>query len=253
MYDVEGFFDGVARTFDAWQRKQDGGENPPELVAFYRELAREVEGPVLEVGAGTGRVYLDLLADGLDVDAIDVSADMLARLREKAAARRLDPSLEVADVTDFEPDREYGLVYAVRVFGHLSSLADQRAAFRNVRAALAPGGLFALEVFVPDIELIGETYGEPWEETVEVDGVTHRIVRCIELVDEVEQVARWHWEVYRDGRLRTEGEVPLALIPKRQFELLFELAGFDDWTVYGDHDRSPLESTDQEMIWVAEA
>lgn len=253
MADSVRFYDGFARVFDAWLETRSAGAESPNATTFYRDLAATVDGPALEVGAGTGRVYLDLLAERIDVDGIDVSADMLDRLREKADARGLDPSVRVADVTDFEPDREYGLVYAVRMFGHLESLADQRAAVQNIHDALAPGGVFALNVLVPNWELIVEAFGEPWEETVEVDGETHRLVKTNVLDDEIEQVGRWQWEVYRGEKLLTEREVPLVMIPKRQFELLFELAGFSNWTAYGGFDRSPLESVDQEMVWVAEA
>lgn len=253
MSDSAQFYDGFARVFDAWLEERNAAAEPPNATTFYRDLAGEVDGPVLEVGAGTGQRYLELLADGVDIDGIDVSADMLDRLRERADARDLEPSVRVADVTDFEADREYDLVYMSRVFGHLESLADQRAAVQNVYDALTPGGIFACNVIVPDFEMIGVHFGDPWEETVEIDGETHRLVKRIELTDEVEQVAHWYWEVYRGEKLLDERVVPLVMVPKRQFELLFELAGFDDWTVYGGFDRDSLESTSQEMVWVAEA
>ena len=237
--------------FDAWQQKRLKEGTPQRPVDFYRKWAESVDGPALEVGAGVGRIYLELLADDVDVHGIDLSADMLERLREKAAARGLDPSVRVADVTDFEPEREYGLVYMARSFKYLSTLSDQRAALRNVHDALAPDGLLVLDSKVPCFDVIAEST-EPQEDTFEIDGVPHRVVTYLDIQDEVEQVACWHLEGYREGELLAEHEVPIAMTPKRQFELLFGDAGFEEWTAYGDYDGTPLGPSDTEMAWVVQ-
>lgn len=248
MDDPGEFFDPVASVYDA----RINGDQAPD-VAFYRELAREVDGPVLELGVGTGRIYLELLANGIDIDGLDLSEHMLEQLHENAQARDLEPSVWSADITDFDTDRTYGLIYApARAFNHLPSLADQRAALRNIHDTLSPDGRFALNTYVPRFETVVDDYGTPHEEQLEVDGDSYRIVRTSQLVDEVEQLIRLHWEVYHEDELLAERETPLALIPKRQFELLFEVAEFSEWRVYGGFDRDPLESADQEMVWIAD-
>jgi SAM-dependent methyltransferase len=248
MDDPGKFFDPVAPVYDA--RIND--DQAPD-VAFYRELAHEAGGPVLELGVGTGRIYLELLADGIDIDGIDLSERMLEQLHENAQTRSLEPSVWSADMTGFDTDREYDLIYApARVFSHLPSLADQRAALRNIHDTLSPDGRFALNTYVPRFETVVEDYGTPQEEQLEADGGSYRIVRTSQLVDEVEQLVRLHWEVYHENELLAERETPLALIPKRQFELLFEVAEFSDWQVYGGFDRDPLESADREMVWIVD-
>jgi hypothetical protein len=144
-------------------------------------------------------------------------------------------------------------VYApVRTVNHSATLADQRAALERVRVALAAGGRFAFNPFVPGFEVVAETYGDPVEGRVGVDGADYHIVSTT-LVDEAERVARRHRELYRDGDLIAERGTPLALIPKRQFEFPFADARFADWAVYGGFDRVPLESAGQEMVRVVEA
>lgn len=265
MDDAGEFFDAMAATYDARHaddpQKRDARTGwLGDDAAFYRDLARAADGPALEVGVGTGRVYLELLRDGLDVDGIDVSERMLERCRQKARDDGLEASVWDADVTAFDPEREYGLVYVpARAFNHLPTLEDQRAALDRIREALAPGGRLALNTFVPGFEIVAEEYGDPREEVVERDGERYRVVRETRLEDEVEQVARIRQAVYRDAsdreggdELLAERETPLALIPKRQFELLFETVGFDDWTVYGGFDREPLTDVTNEQVWVVE-
>lgn len=258
MDDAGTFFDLFARVYDVrMERLADGSMPTVRDVAFYRELAEAAGRPALEVGVGTGRVYLELLDAGLDVDGVDLSTGMLERLRSKADARGLDATVSEADVTEFSPDRTYGLVYApARAFNHLPTLADQRAAMERIHAALAPGGRFALNTFVPRFEVVVEEYGEETEEFLEVDGEQYRFVTASTLHDEVEQVATYRKELYRvdeeEEELVAERETPLALVPKRQFELLFEMAGFSEWQVFGGFDGEPLEAADQEMVWVVE-
>lgn len=246
---VEDFFDATAAFYDAVYDADQEGDR-----AFYRDLAVEADGPVLEVGCGTGRIYLELLRAGVDADGIDLSAAMLDVLREKAAEEGLEPNVWRADVTEFEPDREYALVLIpFRTFLHLTDLDDQLAALRRIREALAPGGRLALNFFVPDFEVICETYGEWQEESFEHDDEQHTMRTYVEVVDDVAQVTRERREVYdADGDLVTEGTYELTLLGRREFELLVRAAGFSGWTVYGGFDRDPLASADQEMVWLVE-
>lgn len=247
--------DDAEAVYDGWAEFYHASLDPDhDDVPFYRDLAREADGPTLEVACGTGRIYLDLLRDGVDVDGIDVSRRVLDVLEREAARDGLDPTVRKADVRTFEADREYGLVvFAFRAFNHLLTLDDQRAALERVRDALAPGGRLALASFVPSVEYVAEHYGEREVQEFAYDGETYRSVMEPTLKDEVEGIARNHRTVLdADGEVAFETEFDLAMVPKRQFELLFELAGYADWQVYGGFDRDPLTDASQEQVWVAE-
>lgn len=134
-------------------------------LPLWRQLARSVGGPVLDVGAGTGRVTLDLARAGHEVTALDVDADLLAELDARAdglAVRTL-----VADAADFDAGTRFGLVAVPMQTVQL--LPERRGFFRCARHAVAPGGLVALaiaqelEAFEAEIEL-------PPPDTGEVDG-----------------------------------------------------------------------------------
>lgn len=254
MDDVAEFFDRTVETYDAVLDGVEGaaGGWGGDDVAFYRELAHEADGPALEIGVGTGRVYLDLLREGLDVDGVDVSEGMLERLREKAADGGLQASVWKGDVTDLDVDRTYGLVYCpARAFNHLETLDGQRAAMQSVHDALAPGGTFALNTFVPDPEFVAEHYGEWDGSEVTVDGDRYTVESRTDLVDPVERVANYRKRVVRDGEVVASVETPLALVSKREFALLFEVAGFTSWAFYGGFEREPLTSSAQELVAVA--
>jgi len=161
---------------------------------------------------------------------------------------------ELREAVEATFEREYGLVYApARAINHVWRLEDRLGTLRTIRDHLRPGGRFACNTFVPDFETVVAEYGTEHGEEVVVDGETYRVVTVTTLVDELEQVTRIHRELYREGELIAERDTPFALIPKREFELLFELAGFESWTAYGGFDRDPLEDADQEQVWVARA
>jgi len=109
-------------------------------LPFWRELASAEGGPVLDVGAGTGRVARDLAAHGVDVHALDVDAGLLAALRERAPG----VPTHVADARDFALGTRFALVIAPMQTVQLLGGRRERAAFlRCAQRHLRPGGLLA--------------------------------------------------------------------------------------------------------------
>lgn len=240
------YYDVWAGFYDAEHREMR------DDVDFYTDLALDAGGPVLEVGCGTGRIYLELLRAGVDADGIDLSAGMLDRLRQKAAAENLTPNVWQADMTTFETGREYALVIIpFRAFLHLTTLDEQRAALDRIRESLAPDGRLAFNVFAPAFDVICD-YSETRETTFAYEGEEHRMVSETTFVDEVECVVREHRQLFdSDGTVVAEQSFDLHLAFKRELELLLEVTGFSEWEVFGGFARNVLESTDQEMVWVA--
>ena len=246
--DAREYFDATAEFYDA-QYGDDLGDSE-----FYRELAVEADGPVLEVGCGTGRIYLDLLREGVDADGIDVSEEMLAVLREKAAEEGLDPQVWRADVTEFEPPREYALAMVpFRAFLHLLTVEDQLAALSNLHDALEPRGKLALNFFVPNPEVVEAFYGEWQEEAIVYEGEEYTLRTLTELGDPVEGIVHERRELYDPGGEGVfDTSYTLKWLPKREFELLARLSPFEAWEVYGGFEFGSLESAAQEQVWILE-
>jgi SAM-dependent methyltransferase len=107
-------------------------------------------GRALELGIGTGRVALPLAARGVEVEGIDASASMLARLRSKPGGEEVPVS--IGDMGRLAADGPFALVYVVfNTFFLLLNQEDQGRCFEGVAAVLGPGGAFLLECFVPDL------------------------------------------------------------------------------------------------------
>ena len=114
-------------------------------VELWRELADDARGPILDVGAGAGRVALDLARRGHEVVALDHDAELLAALRERAAAQRLKVRTVVADAGAFELERrDFAIVMAPMQTVQLLGRDGRRGFLRSARAHLAPAGLVAI-------------------------------------------------------------------------------------------------------------
>jgi SAM-dependent methyltransferase len=117
-------------------------------VDFLARLAGD--GPALELAIGTGRVAVPLLARGVPVTGIELSAPMVEQLRRKVDDASL-PVL-VGDMATTRAPGEFALVYLVyNTIGNLRTQDEQVACFRNAAGHLAPGGRFVIEVGVPSL------------------------------------------------------------------------------------------------------
>jgi len=241
-----GYYGERVRFYDAQMADADRGD-----VAFYRDRALTADGPALELACGTGRVYLELLRAGVDADGFDVSADALALLREKAAADGVDPSVWQADMTEFDVDRTYALVYRpFNAIQHLRTVEGQTSALRRIHDALAPGGEFVFDAFVPGFDVICEEYGEWQDDTVEFRGEPHQFRTRTRIADEVEQEIVVENELSdADGERVFAEDHRLKLLPKREVEQLARRSPFDEWHVAGGFDGTPIEDGDETQVW----
>src|SRR6266571_3024995 len=114
-------------------------------VPFYVELARNADGPVVELAIGNGRVAIPVAqATGRPVVGIDSSPTMLEQARARAAAAGVELDLHEGDMRELALDEPAALVYCpFRALLHLPTWADRRLTFERVAASLRPDGRFA--------------------------------------------------------------------------------------------------------------
>jgi SAM-dependent methyltransferase len=128
-------------------------------VPFYRALASAQGGEVLECGIGAGRLALALAREGHRVHGVDLDASMLAslstRLADEPPEVRPRVTFERADVKTMKLGRTFPLIVApFNGIAHQHRREDLRAFLEGVRAHLAPSGLFAFDVWIPDPRLM---------------------------------------------------------------------------------------------------
>jgi len=140
-------------------------------LGLWRELAAAADGRILDLGAGTGRVALDLAGLGRDVVALDVDGDLLDELAARAAHRGLSVECVRADARELSCDGSFALVLApMQLLQVVGGPAGRMAILRGAAAGLAPGGLFAAAIADVDDSLPTDDVVPPVPDMGEHDG-----------------------------------------------------------------------------------
>jgi SAM-dependent methyltransferase len=241
----------TARFYDAaYDRSSHVGGDAP----FYRALASEGAGPVLELGCGTGRVLLQIAEAGFPCTGLDASRHMLDALRAKSRFPNLRLVHAPMQRFDLGADR-FGLVYAAfRVFQHLYTVEDQLACLACVRRHLAPGGRLAFDVFAPRVARMATPSPEQADARFELGGES--VIRYATVTpDPVSQLLDVHFRYERSagGKVVGNDEARFRMRWFWRFELehLMARAGFAEVEMFGDFDRRPIAADTPAFIVVA--
>jgi SAM-dependent methyltransferase len=193
-------------------------------LALWHELAARERDPILDVGAGTGRVALPLARAGHDVTALDREPELLEALTARAAGLRV--ATVVADANDFALDRRFGLVIVPM---QTVQLLPGRAGFlAAARRHLLPGGLLALAITAA-LEDFGDLDSElPTADVATLGGWRFAsqpiAVRALPDATRIERVRR---AVGPDGEVTEEDDViELANVSRTALEAEGRAAGF---------------------------
>jgi SAM-dependent methyltransferase len=232
-------------------------------LPFYLDLAKQVGGPVLELGCGTGRVLLPTARAGIPIHGVDNSLPMLNVLRRKLE-REANPvrervSLFEGDMRGFRSQGKYALVIIpFRPLQHMYTVEDQLAALRTAAFHLQEGGLLAFDVFYPKFEKLRSGLGQEfleleWRPSSDPGTVIRRYYRK-ESHDKIHQnfSATFVFRTWRGGLMIQEETEPLKMSYYTYPHLrgLFMLAGLEIAEEYGSFAKSPLDNDAEQMIFV---
>jgi SAM-dependent methyltransferase len=224
-------------------------------LPFWLSLAEREAGPVIEWGAGTGRIAVPLSVAGHDVTAVEISRQMVERIEEKSRSI----GRVVGDMRSLDPGQRYGLsVCAFNSFLCLKSVDDALAFLRNAHEHLVPGGLLGIEVsaFSPE-ELVDLPGGPALRHDFTRELVDGRLERLsVSRYDSATQLMhmRLFYERYdASGTLqnRRAHDLTIRIVGQSELDLMLRLTGFQVEAVYGGFEGEPFTSTSDHLIVLA--
>jgi len=224
-----GWDEAFAARYDDW------AADMTEDVGFYVGLAREADGPLVELAVGNGRVAIPVAqATGRPVVGIDSSPAMLEQARSRAAEAGVELDLREGDMRDLALDEPAALIYCpFRALLHLPTWADRRRTFEGVAASLRPAGRFAWNAFAFDhaiaARLDGAHQGEPEPHTLRYAVGDNRI------------------DIVRDDGAKSS----LWWATKNEWLGLIDVAGLELEALYGGFAGERLDDESREYVFVS--
>jgi SAM-dependent methyltransferase len=237
----ENYFDErVAATYDEDSADMFDATVLDPTVDFLADLA--AGGSALELGIGTGRVAIPLSLRGVRVHGVELSRDMVAKLRAKPDTARI--AVTVGDFATTTVDETFDVAYLVyNTIMNLTTQDEQVECFRTVAAHLRPGGCFVIEVGVPSLQRLppGEVF-QPFTVTPTHLGFDEYDVASQGLIS--------HHYFIGDGRVDTFS-APFRYVWPAELDLMARIAGMRLRERWSDWTRAPFtsESTAHVSVW----
>jgi SAM-dependent methyltransferase len=232
---------------------------------FYVNLCQEIDGDILELGSGTGRILIPIAKKGYKITGLDLSENMLSVCRKKLSKYddniQNNVTLVQGSMTNFDLGKKFDLItIPFRAFQHLIERENQESGLRCVHKHLKDNGRLVFDVFHVDFNQIhNPKFKEESEDTPEFELENgFRLRRCNRVVEfhieeQYNDVELIYYLTDKNGDTeRFVHQFLMRYFLKVEIEQLLERCKLQVIEIFGNFDKSPLTEKSPEMIIVAE-
>jgi SAM-dependent methyltransferase len=243
--------DFVARFYDLIYKKVRTGVD----LDYYMKKILKTDGPVLELGVGTGRIFMKALEKGADIYGIDISPSMVEKLKEKLD-RKYHKRVFIQDAANMSLDKEFDLIIApFRVFSHIIKVKDQIAVLDKIHEYLNDKGKLIFDLYIPNLKLLSEGMRnymdfdgeyEPGKRIKRFTSVKSDLVNQISYVN-----MKFVWEE-TDKEIAKDWNFQMRFYFRFELEHLIRQSKLKLINIFGDFDENELNSDSKEFIVVCQ-
>jgi SAM-dependent methyltransferase len=249
MSEPDKYPDFVARFYDVTYAKVLTGAD----CGYYLKKISQTKGPILEIGVGTGRIFVDALKLGADVYGTDVSPNMIDILKAKLD-KKDHHRVKVQDARDLDVDKKFDLIIApFRVFSHFLTTEDQLKVLNKIHDYLNPGSQLIFDVFVPNLKYLVEGL----EDTPDFEGeyeegkkLTRFSSAEPDLMNQILHVTMHFTWNEDDKEVQKEWRFPLRYFFRYELEHLIHRSKLELVNIYGDFRENELDEESKDFIVV---
>ena len=240
-----------ARFYDTiYHNMRDGVDNE----YFQNEIQRS-GGKILEIGVGTGRLFVNALNQGADIYGLDISESMLEILYKKLQ-RDQYYRISQQNIINFSFDYKFDLIIApFRVIMHLLDIEEQIKAINNIYNHLNSNGRFIFDAFVPDLNQLIKGINNQLDFEGEYDSgkkIRRFVSTFPDLINQTIQV-NFHLEWEENNELKHDDWIlPLRFFFRYELEHLLERTKFEKYKIYGDYKGSELNKESKDFIIICQ-
>lgn len=246
--DLESGYEGVGEFYDLFADNSD--------IPFFIEYARMTGSPILDLGAGTGRVTFALAQEGFEVVALERSKSMLSVAKKRLENSTPDIAARIqiieGSMKNFSLDQKFSLIIVPNSFGHLLTTTDQLSALNCIRNHLTDEGIFILDIYPGAHQYEQAKFEDPPAKLS--DG---RIVRRSGEIksDFIRQIMRvelnYTIQNVNGTVIDTINVVSgAALIFNREADLLVRMSGLNNENEFGDFQKNPFTLDSGRRIFI---
>ena len=240
-----------ARFYDLiYHQQRDGVDNE-----YFQNEIRQTKGKILELGVGTGRLFINALNQGADIYGIDISQSMIDVLSKKLKDEQRK-RINLQNIIDFSFDFKFDLIIApFRVIMHLLEKEKQIKAINNVFEHLNKNGRFIFDVFVPDLSQLINGIDNYTDFEGEYDK-GRRIKRTVstkpDLINQIINI-KFNLEWDEDNEQKhDEWMIQLRFFFRYELEHLIERSNFNRYKILGDYLGNELNQKSKDFIIVCQ-
>ena len=243
--------ENYARFYDLiYHQQRDGVDNE-----YYQHEIKQSKGKILEIGVGTGRLFINALNQGADIYGLDISQSMIDVLYKKLNIDQYK-RISLQNIIDFNFDFKFDLIIApFRVIMHLLEKDEQIRALNNVYKHLNTNGRFIFDVFVPDLTQLINGIDNYIDFEGEYDP-GRKIKRIIstrpDLINQIIHIKfRLEWD--ENNELKQEDwMIPLRFFFRYELEHLIERSNFNRYKILGDYQGNELNQKSKDFIIICQ-
>lgn len=229
-------------------------ENEREDHSFYKGLLDKND-LALELACGTGRVYLNLIEEGYNVHGLDISDNMLKKLKENAKDRNIEPhKLFKEDISNMDLEFNYDVIYfPFNALMHINGdINYQEKVFRNIREHLKDDGIFAFDIYVIDFNVVSK-YQNIKEKKFKHNNTQYKFETWSEIKSLPNQTIKTKNRVINldKNSIEWDHDHIYTLYPKQQIELLLNKSGFSSYDIYHEFTGEKIKSDSKQMSIIA--
>lgn len=229
--------------YDYWHQSTNSQE-----IAFYAHYAQQTDGPILELGCGTGRLLLPLAHAGYHIEGLDIDATMLALCTKKAADQKIPVTLHQQSISSLYLQKKYALIIsALETFQHITDYQEVKKALNAIYTHLTNNGTLLIYLSLPWLyapknastwRMINRTIRDKKQYTLHEKSIH----------DPLEQLYHHTYQIKEDNHIIHEYKTEIRWYARHEFETLLRQSGFNTITVQsGYNSDGPFDC----MIFIA--
>lgn len=246
-YNGDCYYGLVVETYNKFHPQENINDGD-----FYKKLIDEIDGTVLEMMCGSGRVLIPLLRQNIDIDGLDCSSEMLESCREQVLEEGLNCNLYEQYAHEMELPRKYKTI--IFSYSSFALIIDRNQAFETLHRIynhLEDDGQLILDMAIPWFSAKEQADAGIWKLSRKGFLSNNRLVHISKaseynLLEQLEY-SQIKYEVYQDDKLidTLVDEMHCRYYGKYELELLLEKAGFCKISTYGDFQDKQASEGDE--------